>query len=129
MAWNMEEGVVHYTKALELARKMGNRHLECRILCEITQPLLRSTDTIHETPKRLMESDRLSQEIGDKLLEGNTAFWLGVYHNWRGEFDPAEQELNRALALTEESGNNLYQLFTIFILGMVKAGKGDYNEP
>jgi tetratricopeptide (TPR) repeat protein len=128
MAWNMEESLLYYTKALEMAQKLGNKYNICRILSEITQPLLRTLDNISETSKRLKEADSISREIGDKLLEGNTAFWFGVYYHWRSEFDPAERELNRALALTKESGNNLYRLFTIFVLGMVKAGKGEYND-
>jgi len=128
IAWNMEEAMVHCTKALELARKTGNKYIECRSLCDQAIPLMRSADTIHESPILLNESSRISQEIDDKNLEGINAFWLGVYYNWRGEFARAEQELNKALSLTEESGNNFYNLFTIFILGMVKAGKGEYND-
>ena len=128
MAWNLEEGIVHYTKALELARKMGNKFLECRNLCELTQPLLRSTGMSNETLIHLKEASRISQEIGNKLLGGMTAFWLGVYYHWKGEFDPAEQELKRALSLTEESGNNLYYLFAILQLGMAQASKGEYND-
>jgi tetratricopeptide (TPR) repeat protein len=128
MAWNMEEGIAHYTKALELARKMGNKYLECRNLCELTQPLLRTTDAISEIPIHLNEATRISQKLGNKLLEGMTAFWFGIYYHWRGDFDPAEQKLSRAIALTEESGNNLYYLFSIFAMGMVKASKGDFND-
>jgi len=128
MSWVFDEAISHYTKALEMARKTGNKFIECRSLCDLLGPFMGTIDTFHECPTLFEESFSVSKEIGDKYVEAVNAFWLGVYHNWRGEFDPAEQELNRALALTEESGNNFYKLFTILVLGMVKAGKGDYND-
>jgi tetratricopeptide (TPR) repeat protein len=128
MSWDYDEAVPHYTKALEMARKTGNKFIECRSLCDLIGPRMGSIDTFHESPTLFEESLSVSKEIGDKYVEAVNPFWVGVYHNWRGEFDLAELELNRALALTEESGNNFWKLFTIFLLGMVKAGKGEYNE-
>lgn len=128
MSWDYDEAVPNYTKALELARKTGNKFIECRSLCDLIGPRMGSIDTFHESPTLFEESFSVSKEIGDKYVEAVNPFWVGVYHNWRGEFDQAELELNRALALTEESGNNFWKLFTTFLLGMVKAGKGEYNE-
>jgi len=128
MSWDYDEAVPNYTKALELARKTGNKFVECRSLCDLIGPRMGSIDTFPESPTLFEESLSVSKEIGDKYVEAVNPFWVGVYHNWRGEFDQAEQELNRALALTEESGNNFWKLFTIFLLGMVKVGKGEYND-
>jgi tetratricopeptide (TPR) repeat protein len=128
MSWDYDEAVPHYTKALELARKTGNKFIESRSLCDLIGPRMGSIDTFHESPTLFEESLSVSKEIGDKYVEAVNPFWVGVYHNWRGEFDQAELKLNRALAITEESGNNFWNLFTIFLLGMVKAGKGEYND-
>jgi tetratricopeptide (TPR) repeat protein len=128
MSWDYDEAVPHYAKALEMARKTGNKFIECRSLCDLIGPRMGSIDTFHESVTLFEESLSVSKEIGDKYVEAVNPFWVGVYHNWRGEFDLAELKLNRALALTEESGNNFWKLFTIFLLGMVNAGKGEYNE-
>jgi tetratricopeptide (TPR) repeat protein len=128
MSWDIEKAIPHYTKALDMARKTGNKFIECRSLCDLLGPYMYSLDTFHEGPKIFEESFRVSKEIRDKYVEAVNVFWLGVYHNWRGEFDPAVQELNRALKLIEEFGNNFWNLFTRFVLGMVKAGKGEYND-
>lgn len=128
MSWDIEKAIPHYAKALDMARKTGNKFIECRSLCDLLGPYMYSLDTFHEGPKIFEESFRVSKEIRDKYVEAVNVFWLGVYHNWRGEFDPAEQELNRALKIIEEFGNNFWNLFTRFVLGMVKAGKGEYND-
>jgi len=123
-----DEAMLHLTRAIEMARKTGNKFIESRSLSELYWPLMGSLDTIEEGRMRLEESLRTCREIGDKVTEARNLWSLGVYHNWKGEFNQAKETLNRASALAEELGHNLHKVSTLFFLSIVQAGKGEYND-
>ncbi|MFQ6068854.1 MAG: tetratricopeptide repeat protein, partial [Candidatus Bathyarchaeia archaeon] len=53
---------------------------------------------------------------------------LGMYYNWKGEFNRAKENLNKALALAEEVGGTPIIIWRLFALIIVLAGNGEYND-
>ncbi|MFB0500922.1 MAG: tetratricopeptide repeat protein, partial [Candidatus Bathyarchaeia archaeon] len=125
-----EEAMHHLTTAIEMARKMNNKPLEARSLGGIGSVLMwgEIPDTVDEGRMRLEESSRICKEIGDKARESHNLEMLGLYYNWKGEFNRAKESLNKALALGEEIRSTPVVTFSLFVLSMVLAGNGEYNN-
>ena len=126
----IDEAMRHLTTAVEMARKTGNKPLEGRSLGEIGSALMwgATPDTMDEGRMRLEESSRICKEIGDKVTEASNLQMLGMYYNWKGEFNRAKENLNKALALAEEVGGIPIIIGKLFGLSMVLAGNGEYND-
>lgn len=124
-----DEAMRHLTTAVEMARKTGNKRLEARSLGAIGNTLMfgATPDTMDEGRMRLEESTRIAKEIGDKVLEAGKLWSLGMYYNWKGEFNRAKENINKALALDEEVGG-IPITGELFALSMVLAGNGEYND-
>jgi len=121
--------VMQYLKtALEIARKIGNKLLEGRSSGAIGGALVANLDTMDEGLKWLEESSKICKEIGDKVTEARNFGLLGWYYNWKGEFNRAKDYLNRALILAEEMEATLTMIQILFMLTIVLAGNGEYNE-
>jgi predicted ATPase len=126
----MHEAMEHLTIAVEMARKTGNKRLEARSLGAIGETLMWGTnpDTMNEGRVRLEESSGIAKEIGDKVTEAGCLGTLGMYYNWKGEFNRAKETFNEVLALDEELGTTPGITFNLFCLCMVLAGNGEYND-
>jgi tetratricopeptide (TPR) repeat protein len=126
----MDEAMRHLTTAVEMARKTGNKPLEGRSLGRIGSALMwgATLDTMDEGRMRLEDSSRICKEIGDKVTESLNLWSLGMYYNWKGEFNRAKENLNKALALAEEVGGIPIIIYRLFALSIVLAGNGEYND-
>jgi predicted ATPase len=124
----MEESMRHLTRAVEMARKMGNKPLEARCLNAIGDALVWGLDTIDEGHMRLEESSRICKEVGDRVTEASNLGMLGFYYNWKGEFSQAKESLNKALVLAGEVGSVPLTISRLWDLSMVLAGNGEYSE-
>ncbi len=124
----MEESMRHLTRAVEMARKTGNKPLEARSLGAIGYALAWGLDTLDEARMRLEESSRICREVGDRVTEAGNLQTLGFYYNWKGEFNQAKENLNKAIALAEEVGSVPIKVWKLWFLSMVLAGGGEYNE-
>lgn len=123
-----DEAVQHLTTAIETAQKTGNKLIEHRSLGELAEVLMASQNAVEEGRLRLEESLRMGEEINDKVFEPRNLRDLGRYYNWRGEFNQAEETLNRAVAIAEDVGDNFSKIAALQFLSIVQAGKGDYND-
>jgi predicted ATPase len=123
-----DEAMQHLTRALEIARKIGNKHVEAGSLLELTEPLLEHPDTLEEARKQIEESLKICREITDRVLEAQCLSYLGYCYNWKGEFNRAKENLARALTLTEELGDNSRIINALLILGLIYPGEGEYND-
>ncbi len=122
-------GSMHYlNEALAISRRIGNRNVECRCIYDLSWPLLRSTDTIDKVHEGLKESTRICEEVDDKVLQSHNEFWVGILHNFSGEFTEATEHLEKAVAISGETGEAFYNLFSSFILGMAQAGRGHFDD-
>jgi tetratricopeptide (TPR) repeat protein len=81
-----------------------------------------------EGHKRLEEASGICKEVGDKITEADNLQMLGTYYNWKGEFDRAKENLNKALALAEEVGSIPTRTIILWCLSYTLAGNGEYNE-
>jgi len=124
----MNKVIQHFTKALENARRAGNKLLEGRITAEIGSALIANLDTMDEGCKWLQDSCKICEETGDKVTKARSFQDLGWYYNWKGDFNKAKDYLNKALALAEEIGATITAIHALFMLTIVLAGKGEYNE-
>jgi len=126
----MNEAMRHLTTALEMARKTGDKPLEARSLGAIGDTLMwgETPDTMDEGRMRLEESSRIFKEIGDKVTEASNLASLGMYYNWKGEFNRAKENFNKALVLDEEVGVIPRMIFKLWFLSVVLAGNGEYND-
>jgi len=126
----IDEAMRHLTTAVEIARKTGNKPLEAKGVGAIGITLIWSPtpDTMDEGRIWMEESSRIAKEIGDKVTEASDLQNLGHYYNWKGEFSRAKENLNKALALAEEVGSIPITIYKLFVLSMILAGNGEYNE-
>jgi len=125
-----DDAMRHLKKAVEMARKTGNKSLEARSLGEIGGSLIATHDTIDEGRMRLEESSKIFREIGDKANEASNMGELGWYYNWKGEFNQAKENLNKAIALDEEAEVVIPRrmISKLWMLTIVLAGNGEYND-
>jgi len=124
----MEEAMHHLTTAVEMTRKTCNKSLEARSLGAIGEALVWGLDTMDEGRMRIEDSTKICKEIGDKASEADNLQMLGMYYNWKGEFDRAKENLSKALALAEEVGGMHRTIIKLWSLSMILAGNGEYNE-
>jgi len=123
-----DEAKLHLTRALEIARKVGNKHVEAGSLLELVELLFEYADTLEEALMQIEESLRICREITDRVLEARCLGYLGYYYNWKGKFKRAKENFNEALALAEELGDNPSKMWALNLLGIVHAGEGEYND-
>ena len=128
MQYKWTESKRNFVRAIEMARKTGNKFVECRSLASLGFSLLWDLDTLEESRIRLEESSKISREIGDRVADARSRLWLGFFHNWRGEFNLAKENVNEALTLLEELGDRFNALYALMLLGWVNCGKGEYND-
>jgi tetratricopeptide (TPR) repeat protein len=122
-----DEAKLHLTRALEIARRIGNKQVEAGSLIGLIEPLLERADTLEEARMQIEESLRICREITDRVLEARCIGYLGFYYSWRGEFKPAKDNISEVSASAEESGDNPRKMWALLLLGIVHAGEGEYN--
>ena len=122
--------LAHLKMAVEMARKTGSKPLEGRSLRRIAGALLwgSTPDTMEEGRIQLEESISICKETGDKVTEASNLEMLGMYYNWRGEFNRAKENLNKALVLAEEVRSIPIVINELKYLSIVLAGDGEYND-
>jgi tetratricopeptide (TPR) repeat protein len=123
----IDEAKLHLPEALEIARKIGNKHVEAGSLIELVESLFIHPDTMEEARTQIEESLRICREINDRALEARCIAYLGFYYDWKGEFKRAEENLNEALTLAEEMDDRRGKRWALMLSGLVHAGEGEYN--
>lgn len=118
----------HWTTALELARRVGNKPLEGRIQARIGAAFIATVDTMDEGRMRLEEAYEACKETGDIITEANLLNNLAGYYNWKGEFDLANEKMKKALALEEGIGVPQRTTDELWMLSIIQAGNGEYND-
>ncbi|MGA2766930.1 MAG: tetratricopeptide repeat protein [Candidatus Bathyarchaeia archaeon] len=124
----IDEAKLHLTRALEIARKIGNKHVEAGSLLQLVESLFVYADTMEEALMQIEESLRICREITDRVLEAKCLGYLGFYYDWKGEFKQAKKNINEALALAEEMDDNPGKMWALLLSGMVHAGEGEYDD-
>jgi len=127
-AGKWDEAKLHLLKAIEMARKTGNKLVEDRSLYPLAYILGYDLDTFDEALKHLEESSRICKEIGDKVNDARNRCVLGELYVWKGDFDLGEEYINEAATLAEETGDRLWKLACLFALSYAQGSKGEYNE-
>ena len=125
-AWG--ESKRNLLRAIEMARKTGNRLVECRSLASLGWLLIWNLDTLEESRTRLEEASEISREIGDRVAYARSRFWLAFFYNWRGEFNLAKENVDEALKLLEELGDRFHALQALVFLCWINCGRGEYND-
>jgi len=124
----IDEGKLRLTRALEIARKIGNKHVEAGSLIGLLESLFVYADTMEEARMQIEESLRICREITDRVLEVQCLNYLGFYYDWKGEFKRAKETFNEALALAEEMDDRRGKMWALLLSGLVHAGEGEYNS-
>jgi tetratricopeptide (TPR) repeat protein len=125
--WN--ESKSHLEMALEIARRTGNKFIEGRSLHFISGELIYyDLDTFDESITLLNESLRICREIGDKVTEAMNLLMLSGVDCWKGDFNLSIEKCSKALALTEETGDNMYRGACLLFLAIDQGSIGEYNE-
>ncbi len=128
MEYEWAESVRNFVRAIEMARKTGNKLIECRSLASLGWVLLWDLDTLEEGRIRLEESSKISRKIGDRVADARSRLWLAFFYNWRGEFNLAKENIDEALKLLEDLGDRFHALQALVFLGWINCGKGKYND-
>lgn len=128
LQYKWSEANRNFLRAIEIARKTGNKLVECRSLASLGWALIWHLDTLEESRMKLEEASKISTEIGDRVAYARSRFWLAFFYNWRGEFDLARESIDEALKLLEELGDRFHTLQALVFLGWINSGKGEYND-
>jgi tetratricopeptide (TPR) repeat protein len=83
---------------------------------------------LEEARRCFEEALKLSEEAGDKLLEGFIRFDLVIYHGWKGDYDRALQFQEQATAIGQSRDLALVLLWTSWTGGLCYGGKGEYQK-
>ena len=122
-----DELMRHLTIALELARKIGNKHLEGRTLHHIGVNLFTQSNTRNGSLKLFEDSIKISKETGDMHIQSFNMRMLGIYHNHRDEYYQAKEYLNRSITIKQKTGG-IPPIQPLFYLSIALTGLGEYNE-
>jgi len=128
MAGKWDEAKSHLVKAIEMARKTGNKLIEDRSLYPLGYISSYDLDTFDESLRQFEESSKICKAIGDKVQDARNSLLLGELYVWKCDFNLAEKYLNEALALTEETGDRLFKVGGVGALSYLKGTKGEYND-
>jgi tetratricopeptide (TPR) repeat protein len=123
-----EVSVEHFERALELARRNGDRRLESLTLCH-----LGATPTSADRPMvMLLESVEqgleLGRELGSRELITHGLTTLGELSRANGEPERAERAYREALDLSAEVANASYLAINTLNLGHALAAQGRAQE-
>jgi len=127
-AGEWDEAKSHIEKAIEMARKTGNKLVEGRCLYFLAYIQIYNLDTFDEGITLIEESSRICNEIGDKVNDATARCVLGELYAWKGDFNLAKEKINEASALTEETGDSFWNIGCLFAMTIVQGSKGEYNE-
>jgi len=98
------DAAVHLFKALELFRALSDGLGQARCYTSATHVLGR-LDRVPEALELGIEALRLSQELGDKTIEGVSYIALGGLYDRNADFALADEAFERGIALAEIAGD------------------------
>ena len=127
-AGEWDESKSHFVRAIEMARRTGNKLVEGRSLWFLAYFLCMDLDTFDESLTRIEESFRICEEMGDKVNDASARCLLGGLYTWKGDFNLAIEKINEASALAEETGDNFWKIASLLYLIIAHGSKGEYNE-
>ncbi len=104
----VHEGIIHGRLALDMARRLGQAHLEAAASRTVGNLLVRANDIPAGLP--LLEEARERAEAVDDLVEAaECCSCLALAYNWSGQIRKSFEMIDRRLAFAERC-NDMYQL-------------------
>ena len=120
-------GVRYADEAAAIAREIGDDRILTKALVTRGSVHL-AYGEIDEGARLLDEAIRLGEPLGEPQLYLTGSFYLGILHNWRGEFAAAAETLRKtrrdAFAVHDEFSEGMAQWGT----GLSLIGRGQYVE-
>jgi predicted ATPase/class 3 adenylate cyclase len=117
---NLDSAHEHFSAALAVARKAGDRRREGRTLGNLGIILLEGGRL--EAARELYESALgAAREMGDRQWEGNTLCNLGLLFLLEGRLAPSRATLESALGLSREMGMRYLEMIALINLGLACA--------
>lgn len=123
----LSEATADLERALELARRAGDRWTEGRLLWNlgVVADSEGDLDRALETLNLALEVQR---EVDDRVWEGRTVGTQGIMAFWRGQNDKAREHIERALMILHEAGDRRFEGYFMGTLGAIHQESGALNE-
>ncbi|TCO45660.1 tetratricopeptide repeat protein [Kribbella antiqua] len=100
----LEAATTHLFRALAMFRELSDGQGQARCCTSLTHVLGR-LDRIDEALELGAEALVLSQQLGDRTIEGVSHIALGGLYDRKGDYELADQAFQRGIALARESGD------------------------
>lgn len=130
MQASMSEAAHYYGLSTQYARSAGDRDIEL-----VSMELHAATGMFSGMPPdeilhRITQAHALAEAVDNKphMASLRNKFGYLVVAQGSGEFETAEQEMRRGLALTQEIGDRRWEELISSNLGMLFVHKGDYRQ-
>ncbi len=119
----LEDADRHYSRAIEIFRRIGDRRNEAMMLNN--QGLLKREQGYFDDAEALHRASReIREQLGDRQGLARVDDMLALVHLARGEFDAALPLLASALAVARESKDRFYEAVTLGHRGEAQLGAG-----
>ncbi|MEZ5513297.1 MAG: tetratricopeptide repeat protein [Steroidobacteraceae bacterium] len=119
----LEDADRHYSRAIEIFRRIGDRRNEAMMLNN--QGLLKREQGYFDDAETLHRASReIREQLGDRQGLGRVDDMLALVHLARGEFDAALPLLASALAIAREGNDRFYEAVTLGHRGEAQLGAG-----
>ncbi|WP_219471289.1 AfsR/SARP family transcriptional regulator [Nonomuraea rhizosphaerae] len=121
------DAITLHTKALEAARRRGDRAAEGRALLDLAWVYWRQGryEESYETCRPALD---LCREIGDRLGESRAHNTLGNVCLRQHDYERADHHLEQAVRLSREIGNRVGEAHTLSSLGISHDRQGRYPQ-
>ncbi|MGQ0761632.1 MAG: CHAT domain-containing protein [Acidobacteriota bacterium] len=119
-----------HEKALELARRGGDRRLEAEALVHLGRALYHSKGKFYEALAHLEQAHAIGKEISDEWVQASALRNLGVVFWWfKGELDrPLNEFYFPALELYRRQNDQRGAATMLTLIAMVHNNKGDIYQ-
>lgn len=122
-----EEAQAIYRRALRIARRLGNRPAEARILQNLSAEAYQLGD-IDRAEERLLEARALYQALDHRDGLASVAGNMALIHTSRGDFARAEEAFEEAVRIRREEGPPESSALLLNNLGVLYARRGEIRR-
>lgn len=124
---DLESAAAHLATALDMFRALNDITGQARCASSLTY-VLGLLGRIDEALRFGDQSLRLSQELGDRTIEGVAHLAIGGLYNQAGEYERADQAFDRGIEIAEQNGDTRGLFKKNFNAGFSHLQVGRYRD-
>ena len=127
LSGRMDEARGHFDAALTVARQVGDRPNECKVLGNLAQVYSRQ-GRMGEAYRGFVAALSVCREVGGRVDEATVLSNMGTWHRSQARFDEARIHFDAALAIQREVGDRSGEGSTLCNIGILHGTLGQMDE-